>query len=274
MTALPPDVVADLRQENARLQAELRAARDRQAGSAEILRAIAGTSGDAEQALQQIAETSARLFDAPSVSLRIAENGEWVQVFRVGASAERVRSAVPTEKIPIGGRNLPGTVVHENRQIHIPDLDNLDAAIADWPGLPPARAAGTRVMAGTPLRRDGKAIGVLIIYRDRPVPFTAEELALQQSFADQAVIAIENARLFNETREALERQTATAEILKVIASSPSDVQPVFEAIATSANRLIDGFSATVMLFVDDALQLVAFTPTNPTADERAMRDFR
>src|SRR5665647_2651739 len=88
MTALPPDVVADLRQENARLQAELRASRDRQAGSAEILRAIAGTSGDAEQALQQIAETSARLFGAPSVSLRIAENGEWVQVFRLGASAE------------------------------------------------------------------------------------------------------------------------------------------------------------------------------------------
>ena len=120
----------------------------------------------------------------------------------------------------LGGNNLPSTVVIENRQIHIPDLDNLDPSTADWPGLPPARKAGTRTMCGTPLRRDGKAIGVLVVYRSRLLPFTAEELALQQSFADQAVIAIENARLFNETREALERQTATADILKVIASSP------------------------------------------------------
>ena len=237
MTALSPDVETDLERENARLQAELRTERERQAASAEILRAIAGTSGDAERALQQIAETSARLFGAPSVSLRLAKNGEWVQVFRVGASAERVRSAVPAAKIPIGGRNLPGTVVHENRQIHIPDLDNLDPEIADWPGLPPARAAGTRVMAGTPLRRDGKAIGVLIIYRDRPLPFTADELALQQSFADQAVIAIENARLFKETQEALARQTATSEILRVISQSPTDVQPVFDAIVLTAVRL-------------------------------------
>ena len=124
----------------------------------------------------------------------------------------------------------PARSLLENRQIHIPDLDNVDPAIADWPGLPPARAAGTRTMAGTPLRREGKAIGALIVHRDRLAPFTDEELALQQSFADQAVIAIENARLFNETQEALERQTATAEILKVIAGSPSDVQPVFEAI--------------------------------------------
>ncbi len=238
MTALPPDRVADLSQENARLRAELRAAGERQTASAEILRAIAGTPGDADRSLQQIAETSARLFGASSVSLHIAENGEWVQAFRVGTSAEHVRSTVPAAKIRIGGRNLPGTVVHEDRQIHIPDLDNLDPAIADWPGLPPARAAGTRAMAGTPLRREGNAFGVLIVYRDRPVPFTAEELALQQSFADQAVIAIENARLFNETRQSLARQTATSDILRVISQSPTDVQPVFDAIVLTAVRLV------------------------------------
>ena len=93
------------------------------------------------------------------------------------------------------------------------------------------------------MRREGKAIGALIVYRDRLAPFTDEEMALQQSFADQAAIAIENARLINETREALERQTATADILKVIAASPSDVQPVFDAIVTDAARLIGGFTA-------------------------------
>ena len=267
MTALRPDVLADLSQENTRLQAELRAMRDRQAASAEILRTIASTPGDAGRSLQQIAETSARLFGATSVSLQLAENGEWGQAFRFGKSAEQVRSAVPLAMIRIGGPNLPGTVLAEKRQIHIPDLDNIDPSMAEWPGLPPARAAGTRTMCGTPLRREGKAIGVLIVYRDRLLPFTEEELALQQNFADQAVIAIENTRLFNETKEALERQTATADILKVIASSPADVQPVFEAIATSANRLVGGFSSTVFRFIDGIAHLKAFTPTTPAADE-------
>ena len=255
MTALRPEGPADLSQENIRLRAELRAMRDRQAAAAEILHTIAGAPGDAGRSLQQIAETSARLFGAPSVSLQLAENGEWGQAFRFGKSAEQVRSAIPLAAIRIGGRNLPGTVIAENRQIHIPDLDNIDPSMAEWPGLPPARAAGTRTMCGTPLRREGSAIGVLIVYRDRLLPFTDEELVLQQSFADQAVIAIENARLFNETREALERQTATADILKVIASSPSDVQPVFEAIAESANRLLGGFSSAVFRFLDGTVHL-------------------
>src|SRR5581483_11071433 len=95
-----------------------------------------------------------------------------------------------------------------------------------------------RTVCGTPLRREGKAIGALIIVRDKLLPFTDDELALQQSFADQAVIAIENARLFNETREALDRQTATAEILRVISVSPTDVQPVFDAVVLTARRLL------------------------------------
>jgi len=253
--------------ENARLFNETREALERQDATAEILRTIASAPGDAGRSLQQIAETSARLFGAPSVSIQLVEDGKWGQAYRFGDSAQRIRSAVPLTNIRVGGRNMPGAVVGENRQFHIPDLDHLDPSVADWPGLPHARAAGTRTMCGTPLRREGKALGSLIIYRDRLLPFTPEELALQQSFADQAVIAIENARLFNETREALERQTATAEILKVIASSPSDVQPVFEAIAASANRLIGGFSTAVFRFVDGVSHLAAFTPTHPAADE-------
>src|SRR6202035_2892283 len=106
-----------------------------------------------------------------------------------------------------------------------------------------------------------------MVHRARLVPVMEDELALLQSFADQAAIAIENARLFHETREALERQSATADILKVIASSPSDAQPVFEAIAASSNRLIGGFSTAVLRFVGDELHLAAFTPVNPQADE-------
>ena len=250
-----------------RLQNELRSAVDRQKGGAEILREIANTRGDAEQALRQIAATTARLFNCQSVRIRIVENGEWIQSIALGGSAERVAAEVSAEQGRLGGKNMPSAVVLENRQIHIPDLSNLDPAVADWPGLPYARAAGTRTLAGTPLRHEGKAIGVLLAYRYQLAPFTVDELSALQSFADQAVIAIENARLFNETREALERQTATAEILKVIASSPSDVQPVFDAIAQSAKRLLGGFSAAVHRIIDDIVHLVAFTPIDPEADE-------
>jgi signal transduction histidine kinase len=301
MTALSPDVVTDLNrlvaeleqrlessfavhdeaiaqqgataQENARLHNELSIARDRQSASADILRAIASASGDAEQALQQIAETSARLFGAPSATIHIAEGDGWAQTIRFGASSKRVGAGVPDALLKIGGRNMPGTIVAENRQVHVPDLDNVDPDIADWPGLPYAHAAGTRSMSGSPLRSEGKAIGALIVYRDRLAPFTDEELAVQQGFADQAAIAIENSRLFNETRETLERQTATADILKVIASSPSDVQPVFEAIASSAKRLLGGFSTTVLRFIGDELHLVAYTPTNTAADEALKASF-
>jgi two-component system NtrC family sensor kinase len=295
MTALPPDVVADLSrlvaeleqrlessfaahdaaiakgsataEENTRLQAELRAARDRQAATAEILRAIAGASGDAKHALQLIAETTARLFGAPSVSIQLVENGKWGQAYRFGDSAQRIRSAVPLANIQIGGQNMPGAVVGQNLQFHIPDLDHLDASLADWPGLPHARAAGTRTMCGTPLRREGKAIGALIVYRDRLAPFTDEELALLQSFADQAVIAIENARLFNETQEALARQTTTSDILRVISQSPTDVKPVFDAIVLTAVRLL-GCDLGFVLRCDGRTYspAAAATPEGPMAD--------
>src|SRR6266404_8159591 len=257
MTTVPPDAVADLRRENARLLTELRTARDRQAASAEILRTIASAPNDAERALQQIAETSARLFGAPSATIHIAEGDGWARTIRFGASSKRVGAGVPDSQLKIGGRNMPGTIVAENRQVHIPDVDDIDPAIADWPGLPYVRAAGTRSMSGSPLRREDKAIGALIVYRDRLAPFTAEELAVQQIFADQAAIAIENARLFNETREALERQTATADILKVIASSPSDVQPVFDVIVERAVRLCGGRMGRVYRYDEGVIQMVA-----------------
>ena len=121
-------------------------------------------------------------------------------------------------------------------------------------------------MVAALMLQDDRAIGTIMVMRTSMEAFTDRECDLLRTFADQAVIAIQNARLFNETREALERQTATADILKVIASSPSDVQPVFEAIATSANKLIGGFSTAVLRFIGDELHLAAFTPTNPEAD--------
>src|SRR5258708_33459416 len=158
MTALPPDALADLyrlvaeleqrlessfaahdeaiarqaatARENAQLRSELGIARERQNASADILGTIANASGDAEASLQRIAETTARLFDAASVAIRIAEGGEWAQTIDFGASSTRIRAQASEEQRRVGGRNLPGTVFRENRQIHIPDLDNIDPEMA------------------------------------------------------------------------------------------------------------------------------------------------
>src|SRR5262249_41374971 len=117
-----------------------------------------------------------------------------------------------------------------------------------------------------PLKSHSGTIGAINVTRREPGSFADHHVQLLQTFADQAVIAIQNVRLFNETKEALERQTATADILKVIASSPDDVQPVFEAIAEGSNRLVDGLSTAVYRRVDDVVHLMAFTPVNPVAD--------
>ena len=122
-------------------------------------------------------------------------------------------------------------------------------------------------MLFVPLMNGGVPIGLIAVTRVETGAFATTTSQLLQTFADQAVIAIENTRLFNETQEALERQTATADILKVIASSPSDVQPVFDAIATSAKRLLGGFSTAVFrLRRRHGPRCAAFTPTNPAAD--------
>ncbi len=245
--------------ETASLKRQLKAARMQQQASAEILRAVANASGDVARPLQQIAETTARLFGAPSVSIQLAEGGEFTREYRVGAIAQRIGSAYPRSNIRVGGRNLPGTVVFENRQIHIPDLDHLNPSMSDFPGLPHARAGGARTVCGTPLRREDKAIGVLIVFRDRLLPFTDDELTLQQSFADQAVIAIENARLFDEVQaktrdleESLQQQTATGEVLQVTSNSPGELGPVFRAVLENATRICDAKFGTLLRFDGNA----------------------
>jgi two-component system, NtrC family, sensor kinase len=269
MTVVSDAELTSLRRAHAELQRRLDEAIAQRAASAEVMGLISTSPGDGDQSLRRIAEITERLFGASSVSLLIAEGEHWGRTIRVGAGSERIAAAIPLAHVAITPQFMPGAVYLENRQVHVPDIDE-PMAIVRWPGLAPARAAGTRTMSGTPLRREKGAIGALIVHRDRLAPFTEDELALLQSFADQAAIATENARLFSETREALERQTATADVLKVIASSPSDVQPVFEAIVNSAARLFAPCTATITTLKNDVLYWNATAALLPDADvERA-----
>src|SRR6185436_4380248 len=110
-----------------------------------------------------------------------------------------------------------------------------------------ARARGYRSSLALPMRLGDKVIGTVSVTRREPGVFSEQQVELLKTFADQAVIAIENVRLFNETKEALERQTATGEILKVISSSPTNEQPVFDAIVQSAVRLFPPCNAVIMI---------------------------
>src|SRR5262249_41055922 len=122
-----------------------------------------------------------------------------------------------------------------------------------------ARRLGFRSQVTIPMLRDDQPVGAITVARPHPGRFTDAEVALLQTFAAQAVIAIENARLFNETKEALEQQTATGDILRVISSSPTDAQPVFEAITQSAMRLCDGTLSVVSRYDGELIHLGAYT---------------
>ena len=246
--------------ENTRLLTELRESLEQQTATADILRVIAASPGDAEGSLHKIAETTAQLFDAAGVSFRIAEGDEFKLSVGVGQGAEQISDnlyADPALRPTVGGRNLPGKVIRENRQIHLPDLDHLDGEFADWPGPPVARSAGIRTILGTPLRTKGSAIGALNVYRNVLRPFELAEMQLLQTFADQAVIAIENARLLTELQESLEQQTATAKVLQVISGSAFDLQTVLDALLESAAQLCEADAATIWRPDGDVLRAAA-----------------
>ena len=167
-----------------------------------------------------------------------------------------------------------GLLVRTKQIAHIPDLKAHSAYAQREPlRIVTVDQAGARSFLSVPMLKENELIGAIVIYRQEVRPFTEKQIDLVKNFADQAVIAIENSRLFNVTREALERQTATADILKVIATSPDDVQPVFQAIADRSNRLVDALSTTVFRLVDGTMYLRAFTPTTPEADATLQATF-
>jgi GAF domain-containing protein len=251
--------------ENVRLFNETKEALEQQTATAEILRVISRSPTDVQPVLDMMAESAARLcgaYDASVVRLdgevlrRVAHHGPIPAGFVISACDRGT---------------VTGRAMVDRQPIHVADLQ---AETVEFPeGSRFARQSGTRSLLSVPLVREGVAIGAINIRRTEVQPFTDSEIALLQTFADQAVIAIENVRLFTElqasNRElttALDTQTATSDILRVISHSQTDVQPVFDAIVNSAVRLLRARSGTLSRIVGDQIELAAHTSTDDAGD--------
>ncbi len=250
---------------------ETREALERQTATAEILKVIASSPNDVQPVFDVIVERAVRLCGARMGRVYRYDDGMIHLVAGHGLSAPGLSTVQQVFPRPAADDTTAGLAIQSRQPYFVTDIENDEAVPALSRQM--IEALGTRSQVTVPMLRTGEPIGAITVGWADPGAYGDQQVALLQTFADQAVIAIENVRLFNETREALERQTATADILKVIASSPNDVQPVFEAIAASAKRLLGGFSATVVRFVGDTLHLVAFTPTNATADQALQASF-
>ena len=138
-----------------------------------------------------------------------------------------------------------------------------------WELMPPPYRAGT--ILAVPMLREGIPIGTFSVWRKNVMPFTERQIELVTTFADQAVIAIENVRLFNELKESLEQQTATSEILGVIASSPTEIQPVLDVVAKTAAQLCEATDAVIYRADGDKIRTVANYGPLPGSRERCDR---
>jgi two-component system NtrC family sensor kinase len=234
--------------------AQLREALEHQTATSEVLSIISRSPTDVEPVLDAIVESAARVCGIDDVLLRLHEGNASVVRAHFGS--------ISTGRIQVGLDEPQSLWLREHGTLHIPDV----RAQTDFPTL--ASGTSARTLLLIPLRQQGKPIGTMGARRTEVRPFTAAQINLLETFADQAVIAIENVRLFNELKESLEQQTATSEILGVIASSPTDIQPVLDTIAESAARLCDATNAQIFRADGNVLRLAANYGNLPASEER------
>ena len=235
--------------QNARMFNETQEALERQTATAEVLRAIAASPDDVQPVFDAIAER-ARVLCGAVVSGVSRFDGEWVHLAAMDGvsddALDTVRAAFP---IHAGSGSINARAVRDRAPVHIADV----LADAGYEAKAAAERAGYRSGLAVPMLKDGRVVGAIAVFRAEAGRFAERQVQLLQTFADQAVIAIENVRLFNETKDALERQTATAEVLKSISHSIADSRPVFEQIMRSCQRLFKVGQVGIALVGEDGL---------------------
>jgi len=225
-----------------------------------VLKVISRSTFDLQAVLDTLVRSAARLCAAECAFIFRLEQDAYHLAASHGFSDE-YRAFIKRNPIPPGRSTLVGRTALTAHTVHLPDC----LADPEYRWFESQKIGGFRTMLGVPLLRDGSPIGVLALTRSEVQPFSDSEIALVTTFADQALIAIENVRLFDEVHartrdlsEALEQQTATSEVLRIISSSPGDLQPVFEAILSNATRLCGANFGTLYLCDGDAFRAAAF----------------
>jgi signal transduction histidine kinase len=258
---------AAVAREHARLLSELQERLAEQTATAEIVRMTSGSPGGVQQVLEAMVESAGRLCDTRNVAVWRVEGAQMRLMARYAPAASE--GAQPGAMLPIGAmrpisrESVTGRAVADRRPVHIPDMDALSAE--EFPlGASLYRPGSERTMLVVPLLRDGEPTGAIAFRRPKVRPFTEREIALLETFANQAAIAIEHTRLFQELedanhtlREALERQTATAQVLQLIAASPADLPRVLQEVIDRAARLCGSDLAAIWLREGDHIRIGA-----------------
>ena len=251
--------------ENTRLLNELRESLQQQTATADVLKVISRSTFDLQAVLDTLVHSAARLCAAECAFIFRLEQGAYHLAASHGFSDD-YRAYIKRNPIRPGRNTLVGRTALTAHTVHLPDC----LADPEYKWLESQKIGGFRTMLGVPLLPEGSPIGVLALTRSQVEPFSDREIELVATFADQAVIAIENVRLFDEVQartrdlsEALEQQTATSEVLRVISSSPGELAPVFEAMLVNATRICDAKFGALYLYEDQKFRPVALASPSP-----------
>ena len=245
--------------ENTRLLNELRESLQQQTATADVLKVISRSTFDLQGVLDTLAQSAVNLCEADQAVIR-QRVGDSYPVAATCGFTQQQREHLERYSPNPGRGSVFGRAIVEGRTVHIPDV----AADPEWERTDQSRVSGIRAAVGVPLLREGVIVGILVVIRTEPRAFSQKQIELLETFADQAVIAIENVRLFDEVQartrelsESLEQQTATSEVLKIISSSPGELEPVFNAMLANAVRVCGAKFGNLLSYEGDAFRRVA-----------------